>query len=134
MRATRIVIFGALIGLFNTSPMLCTATIFTILLISSLLYFLVRPYPDNVQNILLGASDVSSCLCLLFLSIIYFITKSNKESPSDNSLSYLTSKWRLGWVSIIFVIIGAFLLIAELLVSIVKGNSTPLNLTAEDAK
>lgn len=43
-------------------------------------------------------------------------------------------KWVLGWFVIIFVMVGAFLLLAQLLVSIVKGNSSPLKLPAEDPK
>ena len=134
LRASRIVVFGAVIDLFNSSPMLCTGTIMTIMIISSLIYLLSKPYPDNIQNILLGLTDIFSSFALLFICVIHFKSVNQSHGSDMDSLSYLTMKWRLGWAVIIFTIIGAFLLLAELLVSIVKGNSSPLSLTAEDPK
>ena len=40
----------------------------------------------------------------------------------------------MGWFVIGVVMVGAFLLVAELVVSIVKGNFSPLKLSAEDPK
>lgn len=134
LRASRIIVFGAVIGLFNSSPMLCTGTIMTVMIISSLIYLLSRPYPDHLQNILLGLTDIFSSMALLLICVIHFKSVNQIRNPEVDNLSYLTLKWRLGWAVIIFTIIGAFLLLAELLVSIVKGNSSPLSLSAEDPK
>lgn len=43
-------------------------------------------------------------------------------------------KWGLGWGTIIMIIIGEFLLMTELVVSIIRGNSSPQELPAEDLK
>lgn len=134
LRASRIIVFGAVVGLFHSSPMLCTGAIMTVMIISSLIYLLSRPYPDHLQNILLGLTDIFSSLALLFICVIHFKSVNQSRNPQLDNLSYLTLKWRLGWAVIIFTTIGAFLLLAELLVSIVKGNSSPLSLSAEDPK
>lgn len=47
---------------------------------------------------------------------------------------YLGMKWRLGWAAIFFFVAAAFILLAELIISIIKGNSAPQRLAAEDPK
>jgi hypothetical protein len=103
-----------------------------VLLISALLYLITKPYPDTLQNILLGCADIFAVSALFFISLIHFQTI-DKMNHIDN-IGYLTIKWRLGWAGIIMIIIASSLLLAELLVNIVKGNIAPLKLSAEDRK
>lgn len=128
LRWCRIVIFGSVLGAFTVSPMLCTATITVTLGISSLVYLITKPYPDHLQNILLGLADICTMFGLLFLSLIHFVT----ASADSFGQQYLFAKWILGWCSIIFFILAVFLVLIELTVSIVRGNSAPQKLTAED--
>ncbi len=80
---------------------------------------------------LLGLADVCSVCGLVFISAIYFVSQDIGGAGGEE---YFRMKWVLGWFVIIFVMVGAFLLLAQLLVSIVKGNSSPLKLPAEDPK
>ena len=112
--------------------MLCTSSLMVVLLISALLYLITKPYPDTLQNILLGCADIFAVSALFFISLIHFQTI-DKMNHIDN-IGYLTIKWRLGWAGIIMIIIASSLLLAELLVNIVKGNIAPLKLSAEDRK
>ena len=41
-------------------------------------------------------------------------------------------KWGLGWGSIILSILGVFMLLVELVVSIIRGNNCPQELAGED--
>lgn len=81
------------------------------LLISALVYLIVKPYPDPLQNGLLGVADLCSCGALLFVCLIFFSTVSGTAGTEDIE-EYLRNKWRLGWVAIIFVLLTAFLLLA----------------------
>ena len=120
LRTARIVVFGALIGIFSTSPMYCTASIVVALAVSAFLYLFVRPYPDHLQNVLLAASDLSAAISTLMLSALHFMPDSDSR------------KWGVGWACIIGYIVSVFLLLLELAVSIVRGNSRPLKLGGED--
>lgn len=126
VRAIRIVLFGAVIGIFNISPLTCAATIVLVLIISAFLYLVSRPYPDDLQNILLGASDIATALGVIFLACQQFVSTDEQRFGQD----YLSKKWVLGWMAIICFLVAMFLLIIELTVSIVRGNSSPLKLTA----
>lgn len=80
LRAIRIVFFGGILGAFNTSPMLCVASFLIVLLISALIYLLVKPYPDQLQNILLGFADIATFCGIIFVALINFQIF---EDPSD---------------------------------------------------
>ena len=126
-----------MLGLFSVSPMLCTGCLLAVCIVSALVYLLSRPYADQLQNVLLGLADICSSCGLLFISAIYFLTQQTATAPianTDEIEGYFKMKWVLGWLAIICILIGVFLLLAELLVGIVKGNSSPLKLPAEDPK
>ena len=84
VRAMRILIFGSVTGAFSTSPMQCTSTIIITLSLSAVLYLINKPYPDNLQNLLLGSSDIATCMGTLFLSIIHFVTIEHDKSLEDS--------------------------------------------------
>ena len=98
-----------------------------LLVLSALLYLVTRPYPDNLQNLLLGLADIATALGILFMSILHFVTVDGGYGDVDG---YLEGKWVLGWLCVIMFIVAIFLLLVELTVSIVRGNSSPQNLTA----
>lgn len=72
-----------MIGLFNEFPNLCLGSFIVMLFISALIYLIVKPYPENLQNILLGISDIFIIVALIFIAIIDYETVDN---PSMNNL------------------------------------------------
>ena len=126
LRAIRIVVIGGIVGLFNDSPNLCVGSFIIMLLVSALIYLIVKPYPENLQNMLLGLADVFVIGALIFITMIDYYTV---DGPSIENLEL---KWGLGWATIILIIVATFLLMVEVVISIIRGNSCPQELPAED--
>lgn len=110
LRTSRVLLFGFILGAFSTSPMLCVGSIGMVLLISALIHLISMPYSDKIRNILIGCADLSSLLGLFFIALIHFQTVDFEKG--DNIQEYLLTKWRLGWTAVIFILVGAFLLLA----------------------
>ena len=60
----------------------------TMLTISALVYLLAKPYPDNLQNILLGLADVGSVIGLAFICGIYTISFDIRNNSNSNNINY----------------------------------------------
>lgn len=74
---------GGIIGIFNDSPNLCIGSFIIMLLISALIYLIVKPYPENLQNTLLGLADVFVIGALVFITVIDYYTT---DDPSIENL------------------------------------------------
>ena len=70
IRAIRILIFGTVIGLLNHFPMFCLSFIIVVLVCSSVIYLFLKPYPDDIQNKLLGLADVFTWIGLILMAVI----------------------------------------------------------------
>lgn len=118
-RVGRILLVGMMSGLLGYNAGFCLGVFALGLLVSGCMYFMVKPYPDTLQNILLGSADFLLLVAIVFISLIHFNTDSHP------SFANLGLKWALGWVAIIFIILGHFVTLTELVVSIIRGNNGP---------
>ena len=94
-------------GLFSDSPSICIGSFIVVLVIYALVYLGAKPYPEQLQNLLLGWSDLAIVGALIFITAIMQITEDN---PSDENLEM---KWGLGWGAIILGILGVFMLLVS---------------------
>jgi hypothetical protein len=126
----KVLAWGCLAGFLWNWPNLCLAVWVILEMGFGLVYFRFMPFADDVQNYLYGVCGFVYALGMILIVVVNQCHKPESQFFVPDSQQH--KKILIGYIIIVLLLICTFLLIVEMVISIIRGSLKPKKLEGEN--